>query len=302
MIDSQSKKGFLTAFIAILLSVCLLSQAIAQQTQSISIQKKLAKLESSSGGRIGVFALNTKDNQIVEYRANERFPMCSTSKVMAVAAILKQSKKDKLLLSQKISYTQSAVESSGYAPETSKHIADGMTVEALCAVAITHSDNLAMNLLLKQLGGPEAVTQFARSIGDTTYTLERFEPELNSAIPGDFRDTTTPASMGYSLQRLVLGDVLNSTQRYKLRTWLRNNTTGYSRIRAGVPKGWLVGDKTGTCGYGTTNDIAVIWPPQQTPIIVVIYFTQQKKNAVAREDIIAGATRLVLNAMNGNIE
>ena len=132
------------------------------------------------------------------------------------------------------------------------------------------------------------------------YRLDRIEPELNTAIPGDLRDTTTPAAMGYSLQGLVLGDVLHFSQRQQLLSWLKNNKTGDARIRAGVPRGWLVGDKTGTGSYGTTNDIAIIWPPKQAPIIVVIYFTQHEKNAEPRDDIIASVTRLLLGAVKAD--
>ena len=294
MIDSPIKFGLLVVFTTIFYSACVFSHITAAP---ISIKKDLAKLESSSGGRIGLLAINTANNTIVQYRANERFPMCSSSKVMAVAAMLKQSMKDSHLLQKRIVYTQKEVDASGYAPETSKHIADGMTIDALCAAAMTQSDNLAMNLLLQQLGGPAAVTRFARSIGDTTFRLDRIEPKLNTAISGDLRDTTTPAAMGYSLQRLVLGDVLHFRQRQQLLSWLKNNKTGDARIRAGVPRGWLVGDKTGTGSYGTTNDIAIIWPPKQAPIIVVIYFTQYKENAVPRDDIIASVTRLLLGAV-----
>ena len=289
MIYARIKFSLLVVFTVTFFSSCIFSHT----ARPISIEKDLAKLESSSGGRIGLFAINTANNTIVQYRANERFPMCSTSKVMAVAAILKQSEKDSRILQQKILYTQKEVQASGYAPETSKHMTEGMTIGALCAAAITQSDNLAMNLLLQKLGGPAMVTRFARSIGDDTYRLDRIEPELNTAIPGDLRDTTTPAAMGYSLQRLLLGDVFPLNQRKQLLTWLKDNTTGDSRVRAGVARGWLVGDKTGTGAYGTTNDIAIVWPPQKAPIIVVIYFTQNEKNAVPQDAIIASVTQLL---------
>lgn len=290
MLYASIKYGLFVVFTVIFYS----AYSFSDTAKPISIQKALAKLESSSGGRIGVFAINTGYNTLVQYRANERFPMCSTSKVMAVAAMLQQSVKDNHVVQEKIVYTQKEVDASGYAPETSKHITEGMTVGALCAAAITQSDNLAMNLLLQKLGGPEMVTRFARSIGDNTFRLDRPEPELNTAIPGDLRDTTTPAAMGYTLQRLVLGDVFPLRARKQLTTWLENNTTGGSRIRAGVARGWLVGDKTGTGAYGTTNDIAIVWPPKQAPIILVIYLTQKEKNALSQDAIIASATQLVL--------
>lgn len=294
MIYAPIKFSLLVVFTVTFYSACI----FAHTATPISIQKDLAKLEFTSDGRIGLFAINTANNRVVQYRATERFPMCSTSKVMAVSAILKQSMKNSHLLQQKIVYTQKEVDASSYAPETSKHITVGMTIDALCAAAMTQSDNLAMNLLLQQLGGPEAVTRFARSIGDTTYRLDRIEPELNTAVPGDLRDTTTPAAMGYSLQRLVLGDVLHVNQRQQLLSWLKNNKTGDARIRAGVPRGWLVGDKTGTGSYGTTNDIAIVWPPKQAPIIVVIYLTQHEKIALTQDQIIASVTRLLIGELN----
>ena len=269
--------------------------ASTQSVKPVSIQEKLAELEASSGGRLGVSAINTGNNQRIQYRAEERFPFCSTSKVMVVSAILKQSMTNSHLLQQKITYTQKDIDSSGYAPMTKSHVADGMTIGELCAAAITHTDNTAMNLLIKKLGGPETVTAFAHSIGDHTFRLDRWEPELNSAIPGDLRDTSTPAAMEKSLQQLVLGDALGLSQREQLRSWLKSSTTGNSRIRAGVPKGWLVGDKTGSGKYGTTNDIGIIWPPQCSPIVVAIYFTKNQKDAALRDDVIASATHMLMN-------
>ena len=261
----------------------------------ISIQKKLAELEASSGGRIGFSAINTANNTHLQYHAQERFPFCSTCKLIGVSAILKQSMTDSHLLQQKVTYKKQDLVT--YSPITEKHLADGMTISELCAAAML-SDNTAINLLIKKLGGPEAVTAFAHSIGDNAFRLDRIEPELNSAIPGDLRDTSTPAAMTKSVQRLALGNSLATPQRELLQAWLKSNTTGGSRIRAGVPKGWVVGDKTGTCDYGTTNDIGIIWPPKSPPIVVAIYFTQNKKEAAPRDDIIASVTRILIDVLN----
>ncbi len=285
---------FLAIIMVSLVNACMPSLANADQIKSTSIQEKLATLEISSGGRIGLSAINTASNMHLQYRAEERFPMCSTNKVMGVAAILKKSMTDNLLLQQKVTYKKEDLIT--YSPMTKKYLADGMTIAELCAATMTLSDNTAINLLMKNLGGPEAVTVFARSIGDNKFNLNRWEPQLNSAIPGDLRDTTTPAAMEKSLQRLALGDTLATPQRTQLQTWLKNNTTGNSRIRAGVPKGWIVGDKTGTGDYGTTNDIGIIWPPKSSPIVVAIYFTQNKKDAAPRDDVIASATRILMAA------
>ena len=274
-------------------SACMPILAGAQQMKLASIQKKLAELEASSGERIGVSAINTATNTRIQYRAKERFPFCSTSKVMGVSAILKQSMADSHFLQQKVTYKKEDLVA--YSPITKKHLADGMTISELCAAAITQSDNTAMNLLIKKLGGPEAVTAFAHSIGDHTFRLDRWEPQLNSAIPDDLRDTSTPAAMEKSLQQLALGDALALPQREQLQAWLKSNTTGNSRIRAGLPKGWVVGDKTGTGDYGTTNDIGIIWPPKCSSIVVAIYFTQNKKNVAPRDDVIASITRILIN-------
>ena len=297
MLVKNSMKKFinLSACIAVLLSFsCLTLFASIQTNQSISVQKQLKNLEKLSGGRIGVFAINTQNNQSLRYHSNQRFPVCSTGKIMSVAAILKQSMSNPNLLQQKIYFKKEDVVI--YSPITQQHIADGMTITELCDAAIRYSDNTAINLLIKELGGPKAATAFARSIGDNTFRLDRVEPELNTAIPGDSRDTSTPAAMAKSFRKLILGNVLAPAQREQLIGWLKNNTTGDTRIRAGVPIGWIVGDKTGTGDYGTTNDIAIIWPPKSAPLIVAIYFTQFKKNAAPQDKVISSATRILVNA------
>ena len=169
--------------------------------------------------------------------------------------------------------------------------------DELCAAALQYSDNTAANLLIKLIGSTAAVTAYARSIGDSEFRLDRWETELNSAIPGDPRDTSTPAAMARSLQRLALGDALGTPQRERLLDWLRGNTTGAARILAGVPADWRVGDKTGTGDYGTTNDIAVAWPPSKPPIILVLYFTRPGKEAKPRSDVLAAAAGIVAQAL-----
>lgn len=252
-------------------------------------------LLSHATGTLGFYAINTANHQVIAQHAKQRFPFCSTGKLMVIATILKQSESKPGLLNQHITFDQKTLTQSGYAPVTSKHLQTGMTVEQLCAAAIEYSDNAAANLLIKQLGGSQVVTQFARSIGNKSFRLDRTEPQLNTAIPGDPRDTSTPKDMAQSLKRLVLGDVLASKQRALLKTWLIHNTTGKNRIRAGVTKSWIVGDKTGTGQYGTTNDIAVIWPPKRKPIILAIYFTQKSKSAKPNDQVISRVAKHVLN-------
>ncbi|CAM3871687.1 class A beta-lactamase [Xenorhabdus thuongxuanensis] len=259
------------------------------------ITHRLSILEKNANGRLGVVLIDTADHSTISYRANERFPLCSTSKLMAVSAILKQSETNVHLLNQRVHYQQSNLVE--YSPITEKYLNDGMTLRELSAATLQYSDNTAMNLLLNQLNSPSEVTRFARTIGDNSFRLDRHEPELNTAIPGDKRDTSTPQAMAKSLYNLVLGNALATTQREQLTEWIKGNTTGGASIRAGVPKDWIVGDKTGRCDYGTTNDIAVIWPvSNRAPLVLVTYFTQpDNKEASARPDVLAAATSIVTN-------
>jgi beta-lactamase class A len=264
-------------------------------TLAATAQAKLGHLEKTSGGRLGVCAIDTGSGVTITHRADERFPMCSTFKVMAAGAVLARSARTEGLLQQRIHY--SAGELVSYSPITEKHLGDGMTVSELCAAALQYSDNTAGNQLIKLLGGPAGVTAYARAIGDNTFRLDRWETALNSAIPNDPRDTTTPSAMAHSLQTLVLGDALPEPQRKQLEDWLRGNTTGGKRIRAALPAGWKAGDKTGSGGYGTTNDIAVFWPPDRKPVVLAIYYAQDQPNVKWRDDVLVATTRIVLSGL-----
>jgi beta-lactamase class A len=151
--------------------------------------------------------------------------------------------------------------------------------------------------LLRELGGPAELTRYARTLGDHDFRLDRWETELNAALPGDERDTTTPLTMARTLQKLLLLDGLPPARQDQLRNWMLGNTTGGSRIRAAVPAGWQVADKTGTGAYGSANDIAVIYPPDKAPIVLAIYTRQPAKDADPRSDIIVRAARIALDAL-----
>jgi beta-lactamase class A len=249
----------------------------------------LQELERAAHGHLGVAALDSRAEGTVLYRADERFPMCSTAKLMIVGAILRQDMDSDGSLSRRIEYGEKDLVP--YSPVTEKQVAHGMVVAQLCAAALQYSDNTAANLLLRLLGGPQAVTAFARSIGDETFRLDRWEPELNSALPGDERDTTSPMAMAHSLRKLLLGDALTPTRRAQLHAWMRGNTTGDKRIRAGVPPGWDVADKTGTGAYGTCNDVGILWPPYRVPIMLAVYFTCPDPERATNDAIIAEVTR-----------
>jgi len=288
---SNRRKLLLAAVSAPWLSAC--SSWADKGKDGSTAQAQLAGVEKTFDGRIGLFALDTGNGAQLGYRAGERFPMCSTFKVVLASAILERSKHVAGLMQQRIQYGKSDLVS--YSPITEKHVDDGMTVAELCGAALQYSDNTSSNLLMKILGGPAAVTAYARTSGDAEFRLDRWETDLNSAIPDDPRDTSTPGAMGHSLQRLALGDALEPQLRDQLQNWMHGNTTGAGRIRAGVPVGWQVADKTGGGNYGTANDIAVLWPTGRAPVVLAIYTTQREKAAKARIDVIASATRIAID-------
>lgn len=282
-----------TAVTLLALSMPLAAQAGFDEA---ALQRGIQQLEKNAGGRLGVAVTDTADGAVFTYRGDARFPLCSTSKVFAVAAILKKSESADGLMSEKIAIHKADLVN--YNPITEKHVGATMTVAELSAAALQYSDNTAMNALLTRLGGPQQVNAFARSIGDSTFRLDRKEPELNTAIPGDKRDTTSPDAMMQSLKKLVLGKALAPAQRQQLTDWMKGNTTGANSIRAGLPASWTVADKTGSGDYGTTNDIAVIWPPHHAPLVLVTYYTQPDKHAAARKDVLAGAAKIVASGYN----
>jgi beta-lactamase class A len=260
---------------------------------------RIAAINARVGGRIGVAALDTGTGQRIEYQPNERFPMCSTFKVLAAAAVLKLVDDGKEQLDRMIAYGKEDILE--YAPVTKEHLKEGrMTLGNLCAAAIEQSDNTAGNLLLRAIGGRSGLTSFLRALGDETTRLDRMEPELNTAIPGDERDTTTPAAMRDDLVRLLTKDVLSSASRRQLETWLAGNKTGAQMIRAGVPTTWRVGDKTGRGDNGATNDVAVLRPRNRAPIFLAIYFVGSAAAANERTATVAEVARVVAEAFQSD--
>jgi beta-lactamase class A len=252
----------------------------------------LAELERVNGGRIGIAALDTANGARIEHRANERFAMCSTFKFLLAGCTLARVDRNEEQLDRRMVFAESDLVT--YSPVTKTHVGPGgMSVAELCEAAMTLSDNTAANLLLATCGGPPGLTAFARSLGDTMTRLDRIETALNEATPGDPRDTTTPAAMLGTMQKLLLGDALTPTSRALLGDWLVGNKTGARRLRAGVPKDWRVGDKTGSGGNGATNDIAVAWPPGRAPILVTAYFAESSASPEARDGVLAAAARIV---------
>jgi beta-lactamase class A len=276
-------------------SALVLRPASARAARAPGVAARLAALEREQGVRLGVAILDTGDGRRFGHRADERFLMCSTHKLLTVGAVLARVDHGAERLDRRVVFGRDVVLS--YAPVTSRRTgAPGMTVAELCEAAITVSDNTADNLLLESLGGPAAVTAFARKLGDPLTRLDRFEPELNVGAPGDLRDTTTPAAMLGDLHALLLGDALSAASRDRLEAWLHATRTGLDKLRAGVPADWKAGDKTGSGPRGEVNDVAIFRPPQRKPLLVAAYLAGGDADTATRAAVLAEVGRIAASA------
>lgn len=261
---------------------------------------EFAQLESRFDVRLGVFAIDTATGATVRHRADERFAYASTFKALAAAQVLDATTDTEL--DELVRF--SARDLVPYSPITARHVGTGMSWREIADAAVRRSDNTAGDLLLRRLGGPRGFESNLRHLGDTTTRPARREPALNEAAPGDPRDTSTPRALATDLMAYAVGDALEPADRAVLTGWLRGSTTGRTLIRAGVPDGWVVGDKTGSAGFGTRNDIAVLWPPGRAPIVLAVLSRRADAagdhgdDGVARRDApVAAAARLVATAL-----
>lgn len=278
---------------ALLLLPCAL--AVSTKAGKSQTEKRFAQIETENGSRIGVTAIDSATNERIDHRPNERFLMCSTFKLLAVAAVLQRVDRGEEKLDRFVPYIQTDILE--YAPVTKQHVAEGgMQLGALCEAAIEQSDNTAGNLLLQAIGGPAGLTEFARSIGDNTTRLDRIEPDLNVSKDGDQRDTTSSASMCTDLVRILTTGFLSEKSRDLLRDWLSKNETGATMIRAGIPADWRVGDKTGRSRQGEINDVAVVCPPNGAQIFVAIYVMAPSLSDERRSDVVAKVAREIVEA------
>ncbi len=265
--------------------------------RSRSATARLLHVEQTIGGRLGVAALDTESGARLELRGDERFAMCSTFKVALVAAVLTRVDHGQEQLARRIAYGENVLLE--WAPVTREHVAEGeLSVEALCAAAISHSDNTAANLLLATLGGPPGLTHYMRSLHDQTSRLDRNEPTLNTALPGDERDTTTPNAMLGNLRQLLVGEeALGETSRARLCQWLIATKTGEQRLRAGLPRDCRAGDKTGTGERGAFCDLLIAWPPARRPLLIAAYAMGSRGSTEELNAAFAETARIVVSEL-----
>ena len=259
------------------------------------VAEKVSRLEREIGGRIGLAAVDSASGARISHRAEERFAMCSTFKLMLAALVLSRVDAGSLKLDQRLRYSQDDL--LPHSPVTAAHAGEGsLPLETLAEAVVEVSDNTAANLLLALTGGPPAYTAFLRGLGDRVTRLDRIEMALNSNLPGDPRDTTSPAAMVADMTATLNGKALSASSRARLIGWMRDCQTGKERLRAHLPAGWTAGDKTGTGDRGAVNDLAIFWPPQQPPILVACYLTDSDRSGEILNDTHARIGALVAGA------
>lgn len=259
------------------------------------IDDQLAELERRDNVLIGLYASNLDSGRRITHRADQMFAMCSTFKGYAAARVLQMAERGEISLDNRVFVDADALVPNS--PVTETRAGAEMTLAELCQAALQRSDNTAANLLLKTIGGPAAVTAFARSVGDERTRLDRWEVELNSAIPGDPRDTSTPAALAVGYRAILAGDALSPSQRGLLEDWMRANQT--SSMRAGLPEGWTTADKTGSGDYGSTNDAGIAFGPDGQRLLLVMMTRSQAHDPKAENlrPLIGELTALVLPSL-----
>ncbi|EPY7712317.1 MULTISPECIES: class A beta-lactamase Bla1 [Bacillus cereus group] len=255
--------------------------------------KEFSQLEKKFDAQLGVYAIDTGTNETIAYRPNERFAFASTYKALAAGVLLQQNSID--TLNEVIKFTKEDLVD--YSPITEKHIDPGMTLGEIAEAAVRYSDNTAGNILFHKIGGPKGYEKALRQMGDRVTMSDRFETELNEAIPGDIRDTSTAKAIATNLKDFTVGNALPDDKRKVLTDWMKGNATGDKLIRAGVPTDWEVGDKSGAGSYGTRNDIAIVWPPNRAPIIIAILSSKDEKEATYDNQLIKEAAEVVIDAI-----
>ncbi|MDP2357865.1 MAG: class A beta-lactamase [Beijerinckiaceae bacterium] len=273
-----------------LVSACALASGGAQ-AQAETFTQRCALLEGRHGGRLGVTIIDTATNQEHAHRGDDRFAMCSTHKLLSASFALWRAERGEENMSRRVAYSKSDLVT--WSPVTEKFTDAGMSVSQLCAAAMTLSDNTAANLLFASFGGPAGLTKFVRALGDYVTRSDRIEPELNEATPGDLRDTSTPRAFARTMRKLLVEDGLSASSRAQLTQWLLDNKTGDDRLRAGLPTDWRVGDKTGTGEHNTTNDVAILWPPDRAPLIAVVFYAEADATLAQRNAILANVARII---------
>jgi len=280
--------------LTLLLGLALATPALALDHDALTAATRAQ--ETAIGARIGGAALDTATGEVWRYRGDERFPLDSTHKAFACAALLAKVDAGEASLDRSVSIAPADLVPNS--PITEKLTAPQKpTLADMCAAALAVSDNTAANFVLAALGGPAGVTAFFRGLGDSTSQLDRTETALNEATPGDPRDTTTPAAAVADLDKILLGDVLRPASRDRLTDWMKGDRVAAPMLRAALPPGWTIADKTGAGGHGSRGIVAVIWPPGRAPFVVALYISETTATMDARNAAVAQIGAVLVKAI-----
>ncbi|MED7789073.1 class A beta-lactamase [Francisella sp. 19X1-34] len=279
-----------------LLLLLVANVTFAVSKDNIRISNDIHKIEKHYGGKVGVYTINRNNWHNFTHNETFYFPICSIYKFLVVGAILKESMTDKKLLNEKVRISKNQLV--GYTPITKKYVGKEMTVKELCRASIL-SDNTATNLLIYKLGGLKKLDSFILSLNDHATKITEIEPKVNNVNLRNNLNKTTPKIITRDLNKIAFSnDVLDKAHRILFKKWLRENNTGDNRIAAKLPKGWKIGNKTGTCDYGSTNDVAIVWPNNSQPIVMSILYTQPIKNAEPKHKVIQEVAKLLFDNFN----
>lgn len=269
----------------------VIANAALSPNNTIDVHDKLNKLETSYQRHIGLYAYDSNSNKVIAYNENQRFPFQSTFKLVGVAAFLYQNQKKPVLDKKVIVKPEDIVP---WGPISHQYLNKPVSYKTLGQAAIAYSDNTAINLIIKKMGGVKVINKFMKKIDNDSFQLNHLEIHLNSSLKIK-DDTSTPQDMGTTLSKLFNTNVLNNKSKMLLKKWLKNNTTGNDMIRAGLPLGWSVADKTGSGKYGVANDLGFVWSPGCKSVILSIYTAGTKKPLSPNSKLIADITKLTLN-------
>ncbi len=271
----------------------------AAQAEADRLIETVKQVEARLEARVGMYVRDEETGRRWTYNADDRFPMASTFKSLACAALLARVDTGEERLDRVVTFAESDLVP--YSPVTKERVgAEGMSLGEVCHATMTMSDNTAANLVMGAIGGPAGLTAFIRSTGDKATRLDRWETDLNEATPNDPRDTTTPKAMARTLRRLAFEEVLSLDSRAQLKDWLKGNEVSDALFRAGVPDDWTVGDRSGAGGYGTRTIAAIMWPPERQPVIATVYITETEASFDARNAAIADIGEAIAAAVAGS--
>ncbi len=266
---------------------------------SIVSNPEIARIEKRIGGRMGVALVDNSGALITSHRGSERFAMCSTFKAPLASALFAAHDRGDVDIYAEFQLTRDDLVP--YAPIVEKILATGKptTLIEMAKAAVQTSDNAAANLVLNAIGGPAGFTRFVRTQGDSITRLDRYETDLNENKSGDPRDTSSPVAMARLLQQTLIENSATNMDKQTLQNWMKDSKTGLSRIRAGLPKGWSAGDKTGTAPGGSAyNDVAIIWPSRAEysagPVILTVFTDHPAKPAKIVNGAIADVSRAIV--------